>query len=86
MDEPWARGVVGPVRRGRVVLTAVRYPGFLRAAAAPVAARSRFTDIGQGMRGPVFEPVGADFVNALPRGRRKHVADRRVRELTSTSP
>ena len=74
VEEPWARGLMG-ASFGAVAAfsTAVRYPNFFGRLLLQSGSFA-FTDIGQGVRGPVFEPV-IDFVNAF-RAAPKHVADR----------
>lgn len=74
VDEPWARGLLG-ASFGAVASfsTAVRYPNFFGRLLLQSGSFA-FTDIGQGMRGPVFEPI-VEFVNAY-RAAPQHVADR----------
>lgn len=74
VDEPWARGLMG-ASFGAVASfsTAVRYPGFFGRLLLQSGSFA-FTDIGAGMRGPVFDPIVA-FMNDFRANPRK-VADR----------
>jgi len=74
VDEPWARALMG-ASMGAVAAfsTAARYPdrfGRLLLQSGSFA----FTDIGAGLRGPVFEPV-VEFINGF-RASPRRVADR----------
>ncbi len=74
VEERWARGLMG-ASFGAVAAfsTAARYPDFFGRLLLQSGSFA-FTDIGQGMRGPVFEPV-VEFVNAF-RAEPRRVADR----------
>jgi enterochelin esterase family protein len=74
VDEAWARGLMG-ASFGAVAAfsTAARYPGFFGRLLLQSGSFA-FTDIGAGMRGPLFEPV-VEFMNDF-RAAPKRVADR----------
>jgi len=74
VDEPWARGLMG-ASFGAVAAfsTAVRYPGRFGRLLLQSGSFA-FTDIGEGMRGPVFEPV-VRFMNEY-RAEPRRVAER----------